>query len=120
MLMANDSSEHFVLVLPDLTAAFDNVNHNILMSHLQLQLTICGTELNWFRTYLVDRTLSANSWLCILHCSSSFGVPQGSILGPMIFSLSASHMVQYSGSIGSFFIVMLTTVKYATNKKMPP
>jgi hypothetical protein len=66
-----------VLVLLDLTAAFDCVGHNILWEKLSA-LEVQGNALNWFVSYLSDRTQSA---------SISFGVPQGSVLGPLLFSI---------------------------------
>uniref|UniRef100_A0A669CPU2 Reverse transcriptase domain-containing protein n=1 Tax=Oreochromis niloticus TaxID=8128 RepID=A0A669CPU2_ORENI len=88
ILLSCDSGNHVVLVLLDLTAAFDTVDHNILLSRLHHLAGIRGTALKWFRSYLCDRTFSVN-FLGYESSSATFqsGVPQGSILGPLLFSL---------------------------------
>lgn len=88
ILLVNDSGDHAILILLDLTAAFDTIDHSILVSRLQQLVGIYGSALEWFRSYLSDRT-----W-CVRFAGSesslaplSYGVPQGSILGPLLFSL---------------------------------
>ncbi len=78
----------FVLLLVDLTAAFDTVNHNILIDYLRDQVGIQGLALKQFSSYLKDRTFSVslgNYYSTVAHLVC--GVPQGSILGPILFSL---------------------------------
>ena len=82
-----------LLVLLDLSAAFDTVDHRILLDRLQFDFGISGSALNWIESYLSNRTqriyidgvLSSNFNL-------KFGVPQGSCLGPLLFSLYASKL----------------------------
>ena len=88
ILLATDSGDHVVLVLLDLTAAFDTVDHDILISRLQHLVGIKGIALQWFRSYLTDRTMSVSlEGFESPPAPLPFGVPQGSVLGPLLFSL---------------------------------
>ena len=88
LLLTVDSGSSAALVLLDLTAAFDTVDHQILLSRLELCVGITGNVLKWFKSYLSKRTFSVNlgqysSAAAPLFC----GVPQGSILSPILFAL---------------------------------
>jgi len=70
----------------DLSAAFDTVDHSILLSVLERRFGICDTTLSWFRSYLSDRTQTfhmngTSSDQLPVSCS----VPQGSSAGPVEF-----------------------------------
>ncbi|KAI2647989.1 putative RNA-directed DNA polymerase from transposon BS [Labeo rohita] len=77
-----------VLVLLDLSAAFDTVDHDILLNRLKEYTGLTGTVLNWFKTYLKGRKyfISLGDHVSGVH-DIHFGVPQGSVLGPLLFSL---------------------------------
>ena len=76
------------LCMLDLSAAFDTIDHGILLERLSAWFGIHGSVLSWFSSYLMDRTLSVK-----VHEHSSsptnlkYGVPQGSVLGPILFNL---------------------------------
>ena len=77
-----------VIAMIDLSAAFDNIDHGILLTRLQQRYGIDGVALRWMRSYLSERTQS----VVINRVSSNettliSGVPQGSVLGPILFSL---------------------------------
>ncbi len=77
-----------MLVLLDLSAAFDTIDHEILQDRLQNYTGIQGQALRWFRSYLSDRYhfVYLNGEASQLS-PVKYGVPQGSVLGPLLFSL---------------------------------
>jgi hypothetical protein len=88
ILTAIDSGDISVLALLDLSAAFDTVDHRILLMRMQTSLGVSGPVLAWFMSYLTDRTQyvrlgSRRSPRRLV----KFGVPQGSVLGPILFLL---------------------------------
>ena len=82
-----------LLVLLDLSVAFDTVDHDILIHRLQSLLGLRGSALQWFQSYLRGRSqqVTINGALSKefgLEC----GVPQGSCLGPLLFTIYASKL----------------------------
>jgi len=88
ILHALDNGDVTVVTLLDLSAAFDAIDHNILCQRLEHLYGISDTPLNWFRSYLSNRTqtVTINNKLS-QPTLLKFGVPQGSILGPILFIL---------------------------------
>ena len=88
ILHALDNSDVTVVTLLDLSAAFDTIDHNILCQRLEHFYEISGTHLIWFRSYLSNRTqtVTINNKLS-QPTLLNFGVPQGSVLGPILFIL---------------------------------
>ena len=87
-----------ILVLLDLSSAFDTIDHKILLERLERWVGLSGPVLNWFRTYLCDRQFYVsigefNSNKMNITC----GIPQGSICGPLLFNLymlPLSHVIR--------------------------
>jgi len=89
-----DGGDVAALFLLDLSVAFDTVDHNILCRCLQTSVGLTGSVLRWFTTYLqgrpqyVRRSLM-KSFVTMLVC----GVPQGSVLGPILFLLYTADLI---------------------------
>ena len=71
-----------------LSAAFDTIDHNILLGYLKSWFGLGGTALRWFASYLRNRcqAIKIGSTLSEL-TNLIYGVPHGSVLGPLLFSL---------------------------------
>ena len=92
ILAAIDKRQCVMLLLLDLSAAFDTVDHDILLTRLHSKYSISGIALEWFRSYLTNRSQFA----LIEGCRSQSrelkcGLPQGSVLGPILYSTAQHH-----------------------------
>ena len=85
--MSMENKKYTIGIFLDLAKAFDTVNHNILLKKL-FHYGVRGTSQSWFKSYLTNRQQyvsinGINSHKLAITC----GVPQGSILGPLLFIL---------------------------------
>lgn len=88
LLLAVDERKDAVLVLLDLSAAFDTIDHTTLLYHLKKQYGITRTSLAWFESYIHGRqqAVKIGDTLSTFH-KLTCGVPQGSVFGPQIFTM---------------------------------
>ena len=88
LLSAADKKMVSLVVMIDLSAAFDTVDIPILLSIMNSRFNIKGTPLKWFESYLTERTMNV-----VINNKQSdtktlqYGVPQGSCAGPVVFTL---------------------------------
>ena len=82
-----DSGKVTPLILLDLSAAFDTIDHSILLQRLEMWYSFGGVVISWLRSYLSDRFQSVRLYHCLsTNVTLPFGGPQGSVLEPL-FSL---------------------------------
>ena len=101
LLLAMDTKQCALLVLLDLSAAFDTVNHDILLECLEEDFGLSGTVLAWMHSYLSDREQAV-----VINGTSSdpqpltVGLPQGSNVGPGEFPTYASPLFRIARNHG--------------------
>ena len=101
ILSAQDRGELTALALLDLSAAFDTIDHNLLLGRLTEWFGIDGVVLQWVRSYLTGRSQLVKidgelSTPQLLLC----GVPQGSVLGPLLFTMYTTPLSSIITSFG--------------------
>ena len=93
MLLNMDNQRSTCLVLLDLSAAFDTLDHVTLLNHLKKRFKITGVVLNWIESYLLDSSQAVmlknedGETVMSNRIRLSMGVPQGSVLGPLLITL---------------------------------
>ena len=101
MLKCMDEGYTVALLLLDMSAAFDTVDHSLLLQQLNENYGLTNSVLSWFENYLNNRTCSVHinetfsNIICLL-----FGVPQGSIVGPILFILYTKHIEHIAAKYG--------------------
>jgi hypothetical protein len=98
---AADEKMITLLGLLDLSAAFDTVDHQILFDRLLYEYGLDGLVLGWFKSYLTDRSICVHyNGLTSETIPILYGVPQGSVLGPVIFILYVAGVINIARAHG--------------------
>jgi len=99
--IAGDDKRFTAVIGLDISAAFDTISHSVLLQHLQAEFGLTSTALDWVSSYLSDR----QQYVKIGHHSSGLfdccsGVPQGSVLGSLLFAAYVSPVGSITESLG--------------------
>ncbi len=112
-LLLSDRGYISLLVLLDLSAAFDTIDH-ILLNRLENSVGISGNALAWFKSYLSDRhQFTAVNEEVSYRSQVQYGVPQGSVLGPLLFTLymlPLGNIIRKHGVIFHCYAVILGSI----------
>jgi retron-type reverse transcriptase len=110
---AIDRGEYTVGIFLDLSKAFDTINHGILIKKLEYY-GIRGLSQQWFKNYLMNRKqIVKYNQIRSKEMSITSGVPQGSILGPLLFLLYINDIQNCSKIVSFILFADDTTISYS-------
>ena len=101
ILFVLDNKCFTALIMIDMRAAFDTIDHNILLHRLSHHFDINNSVLSWFRSYLNNRSYCVDVNNNISRSFQLFfGVPQGSVLAPILFTLYIKPLTSIISKFG--------------------
>ena len=113
ILCSLDQNKSVILLLLDLSAAFDTVDHAILISRLSNRFGVKGTALAWFKSYLTSRQQFVNVEGGMSSRRSLLrGVPHRSVLGPLLYRVYTAPIADISKKHDYYTICTLMTRNY--------
>ena len=113
---AVERNQSTIGILLDLTKAFDTIDHNILLYKLE-HYGFRGIVLEWFKNYLSNRKQFVYYNSSKSECKDIIcGVPQGSILGPLLFILYINDITNTSSILDFILFADDTTILYSSDK----
>ena len=110
-----DSTTNVVVALLDFSAAYDTISHELLLQKLENLYGISGAVLNWLTTYLNARKLQVKIGDFVSEGESvDYGVPQGSVLGPLLFCLYVQDITKIIEKYGLKFHIYADDIQIYT------
>jgi len=110
-----------MLIGLDLSAAFETVDHSLLIERLQSQFGVTDIALDWLRSYLCDRSQYVKIGQ---HLSDTLrlnvGVPQGSVLGPLLFAVYCSPVADVIARQRLDYKLAVLTMSYKIRSTSTP
>lgn len=98
-MMQSDKGNCSVLLMLELSSAFDTADHQTSLNRLRFWAGVSGSALHWFSSYLSDRSFSVAASGC-----KSYVLPQGSVLGPLLFLV---YMLPLHHILNTFTVISL-------------
>ena len=117
LLGSADEGRVSILTLLDLSAAFDTLHHSILLTRLHDMFGISGKAFEWVSSYLFDRfqSVRVNDRVSSQE-KFHYGVPQGSVLGPILCTLYAQPLSDIISQRSAIITNLLTTLNFTNHQ----
>jgi len=120
ILYAVDDGDLSVLALLDLSAAFDTVDHDILLTRLNVSFGIRDAALDWFQSYLTNRVECVRRGSAVATQKIVlFGVQQQSVLGPLLFILYTAGLIDLIEGYMVFTVTCTPTIRSIQDYRAP-